>query len=747
MIMEELKRIHSVKTKEKIGDTVKVSGWVSSVRDHGQLLFIDLRDWYGRIQLVVDPKNKEIFETAKALGNEYVISATGTVLERAPELVNDKLETGGVEVKVESLEILNTSKVAPFPIDGDGHDIDESIRLQYRYIDLRRERIKDLMKKKHKYLLSVRNWMSENGFTEVITPLLTSTSPEGARDFVVPSRVHQGLAFVLPQAPQQYKQLLMVGGVDRYFQIAPCARDEDPRADRHAGVFYQIDIEISFPTIDEIFGVCENLIKDTYSVVSPQKRISQFPFPRISYEDSMDRFGSDKPDIRFGMELQDITEVVKDKTEFSIFNQAEYVKCIVAEGCGEWSRKDIETMEAHAKETGAKGLAYAKVTENGLESGISKFVESVSAQLIDSVGAKPGDLLFFGADKREVVNKALGVVRLRLNDVLKLTDADELAFAWITDFPFYEMDEKTGKIEFGHNPFSMPQGGMAAFDTDDPLTIKTHQYDLALNGFELLSGSIRNHDPEVLLKAFEVVGYGEEEVKKRFGGMYNAFQYGAPPHGGWAIGFDRIFMILADEPNIRDTYAFPKNSNGMDLLMGAPSAVPQEDLDVIGIEFKDKGDKTISAIKSLLNENKVEYEFLEHAPVRTSAEAAKIRGTKITEGAKAMVLISEEFRNKFIMVVIPADKQLDIEKVNSALKEEYRVATGDEVEKYTGIKMGGVPPFGRYIGVEVYFDESMWKKTKSAFNCGRKDRSMIMKTEDLITYAQPNKLRFDAVVS
>lgn len=738
--MEQMKRVLSTVTKEKIGEKVRVAGWVASVRDHGQLLFVDLRDWAGRIQLVIDPKNKEVFEIAKSLGAEYVIDAVGEVVKRDKDLINTKIETGEIEIKVDTLLLVNTAKTAPFPIDGDGHDIDESLRLKYRYIDIRRDRIKDIMRKKHKLLLATRNWMAEHGFTEVITPLLTSTSPEGARDYIIPSRIHKGLCFVLPQAPQQYKQLLMVGGVDRYFQIAPCARDEDPRADRHAGVFYQIDIEISFPTIDEIFTVCENLIKDTYQTVSFDKKILQFPFPRIKHSDSMDRYGTDKPDIRFGLEIQDVTEIVKDKTEFKVFNDAEFVRCIVAQGCGEWSRKEISDMEEFAKQQGAKGLAYAKVTDKGLDTGIAKFMEPVSKELIKSLSAKPGDLILFAADERRVASKILGAVRVRLGEILKLADPNILAFVWITDFPFYEYDESKGKLDFGHNPFSMPKGGMKAFDVEDPLTIESHQYDLALNGYEILSGSIRNHDPEVLVKAFEVVGYGEEEVKRRFGGLYNAFQYGAPPHGGWAIGIDRYFMVLIDEPNIRDTYAFPKNSNGMDLMMGAPSEVPEADLEAVGVEFIDKGSKTVKKIKQMLDQNKVEYQFLEHEPVRTSEEAAKVRGTKLSEGAKAMIVKSEEYSNKFAMVVIPADKQLETEKVSKVLGEKFSVASAEEVEAFTGIQMGGVPPFGRLIGLEVYFDKSLWTKERSAFNCGRKDRSIIIKTEDLIKFAEPNRI-------
>lgn len=739
----DLERILAAETVEKAGEVVKVSGWVASIRDHGQLLFIDLRDWSGRVQLVVNPENKAAFAVAKELGNEFVITAVGKVEERDASLGNDKLETGKIEINVDELELVNRTKTLPFPIDTAGHEIDENTRLKYRYLDLRRERIKTNIIKRHKLMLAVRNWMDEHKFTEITTPLLTSTSPEGARDFMIPSRVHKGKFYVLPQAPQQFKQLLMVGGVDKYFQIAPCARDEDPRADRHYGIFYQIDVEMSFPTIDRLFSTCENLIKDTYKTVAPDKEIVEFPFPRIPYAESMERFGSDKPDLRFGLELKELTEVVKDKTEFNIFNSAEAVKAVVAEGCGEWSRKEIEDMEKFAKGEGAKGLAYVKVTKGGLESGIAKFVEPISAELIKATDAKDGDLIFFGADSRKAVNKVLGAVRLKLAEALELRDPKKLAFAWITEFPFYELDEKTGKIDFAHNPFSMPKGGIEAFNKENPLDIESNQYDVTLNGYEILSGSIRNHDPELMVKAFEIVGYGEEEVKRRFGGMYNAFQYGAPPHGGWAIGIDRMFMVFTDEPNIRDVYAFPTASNGEDLMMNAPSEADPVDLEVLGIEVSDKGDATVAKIRKLLDEAKVKYEFLEHEPVRTSEQAAKVRGTKVSDGAKALVLKSTEYAEKYVMVVIPADKQIDLELVEKNLGEKFEVAPAEEVERYTGIQMGGVPPFGRLLKLDLYYDKSMWSKSSSVFNCGRKDRSIIMKTADLINIAQPNKMSVD----
>ncbi len=583
-----MERILATECLSKIGEKVLLKGWAANIRDHGSLIFITFRDWSGPIQIVINPSDApEAHALAQTIGREWVISVEGTVVKRDEGLINKDLETGTIEIACSTIEVVNKSLVPPFMLDTDGRDIDENLRLKYRYIDMRRERIAKIMKARHKLILAVRNWMDKSGFIEVQTPLLTSTSPEGARDFIIPSRVHKGKFFVLPQAPQQFKQLMMVGGVNKYFQIAPCMRDEDPRADRHAGAFYQIDMEMSFPTREKIFETCENLINETYQTVTSSKRIKEFPFPQISFVESMDRFGSDKPDLRFGLELKELTEVVHGKTEFKIFSEAGTVKCVVAEGCGEWSRKEIDAMEEHAKEKGAKGLAYGNVVGETLESGVSKFfTPEVQKEMISVAGAKSGDLLFFGAGKRSEVNKILGAVRLKLGEILNLADPDELAFAWITDFPFYELNEETGKLDFGHNPFSMPKGGMDAFKAEDPLTIESYQYDLALNGYEMLSGSIRNHEPETLVKAFETIGYSRDEVLKRFGGMYNAFQYGAPPHGGWAIGFDRLLMVLIDEPNIRDVYAFPKNSNGVDVMMDAPSVLDEIQLQECGIMLR-----------------------------------------------------------------------------------------------------------------------------------------------------------------
>jgi len=739
-----MKRLLTGKLLDKIGKKIKVSGWVNSVRDHGQLVFIDMRDWDGVVQIVVNPEDKIIFEIAKSLGSEYVIEVTGELRKREDGLVNDKILTGTVEIVAQELEILNKSKSLPFPIDTDGREIDENVRLKYRYVDLRRPRIKENMIKRHKFISAIRNWMDAAEFLEVTTPLLTTSSPEGARDFMIPSRIHPGKVYVLPQAPQQFKQLLMVGGINKYYQIAPCMRDEDPRADRHYGVFYQVDMEMSFPDQEELFATAENLIKATYEAVSPEKEIVDFPFPRIPYKESMDRFGSDKPDLRFELELQELTETIKGKTEFNVFNSVDNIKCLVIENGAKWTRKDIDEMEAFAKQHGAKGLAYMKYTDGRFESGIAKFMEPAAKQIAEKLNLKNNELLLFGAGKRAEVNKVLGAVRTETAKKLELVDNNKLAFAWITDFPFFEESEITGEMDFGHNPFSMPKGGMKAFETDDPYSIETIQYDLAVNGFEVLSGSIRNHNPEILVKAFEMVGYDKEEVLKRFGGMYTAFQYGAPPHGGWAIGLDRLFMVLIDEPNIRDVYAFPKNSNGMDVMMESPSVPREKDLIDIGFEFKDKGASTVSKIKSILDVAKIKYEYKSHESAKTSEESAKLRGTKLSEGAKALILQSLTYTDKLIQIVIPADKQLDLNKAKEIIGENLKIASPEIIFEKLGLKIGGIPPMGRLFNLEVYYDRTMFNKEKVAFNCGTRTQSIIMAGSDLIKIAQPNLISKDS---
>ncbi len=583
-----MKRIYAKDAETQVGQEITLAGWVASSRDHGGLIFIDLRDHTGIIQLTMSPENKESFDLATTLRDEFVIKATGTVLERASELVNPNIPTGKIEVKVSSLEILNKSKALPFPINHQG-EINEDLRLKYRFLDLRREKMQYRLRRKDEFFTKIREYMHSKDFTEVVTPILASSSPEGARDYLVPSRLHPGEFYALPQAPQQFKQLLMVGGLPKYFQIAPCFRDEDPRADRHPGEFYQLDLEMAFATKgEEIFAETEPMIVSLVEDFAG-KKVLQTPVPRIPYNEAMEKYGSDKPDLRFGMELTELTEELAN-TEFVVFAGAiksgGAVKAICVNGGATLTRSQIDTITEYAKQSGAGGLAYITMAVDGPKSPIAKFLTEDEMQaIIKKMNAKTGDIIFFGADDRKVVNKVLGNLRSRLADDFNLKDPNIVALAWITEFPMYEHSEIHGGVDFGHNPFSMPIGGLEAFNSTNPLEIKADQYDMVANGYEICSGAIRNFNPEIMYKAFEIAGLTKEVVDEQFGAMIRAFEYGAPPHGGCAFGVERLFMILEDEPNIREVIAFPKNGSAQDVMMGAPSKVNERQLKDLHIKL------------------------------------------------------------------------------------------------------------------------------------------------------------------
>lgn len=574
----------------EIGKKVQVSGWVNSRRDHGGLIFIDLRDHTGIIQLVITPDAKEAFEVSESLRDEFVISATGVVRERAPELQNPNLPTGTIEIVVDSLEILNRSEPVPVNTHDEGSTSSEELRLKYRYLDLRRPSMQNMLKRRAEYYRIMRQYMDEHGFIEITTPILANSSPEGARDFLIPSRLHPGKFYALPQAPQQFKQLLMVGGVPRYYQIAPCFRDEDPRADRLYGDFYQLDCEMAFVEDGEVVRqTMEPLIKKLVQEFAGKKLVSE-DVPRITYADAMNKYGTDKPDLRYGLELIDLTDELED-CEFKVF-QTPCVKAIRVPGGSKFTRKQIDEFTELARKNGAGGLAYIIYEDGAVRSPIAKFLKDTELQAIQAkTGAVDGDAVFFGADLRQKVNKVLGVMRSAFADALGLKDPQQVALCWIIDFPLYEQDEATGKIDFCHNPFSMPNGGLKALrETENKLDIIADQYDMAVNGLELCSGAVRNYDPEITFEAFGILGYSREEVSKRFSGILNAFKFGAPPHAGCAFGIDRMLMELLDADSIRDIVAFPKNGSGIDLMMDSPSVVDDSDLEAVHITTTDLED-------------------------------------------------------------------------------------------------------------------------------------------------------------
>ena len=574
-------RILSGELKTKLNQTVTVAGWVNSRRDHGGLIFIDLRDHQGIIQLVITPENNQAFTLAESLRDEFVISATGLIRERAADLKNPNIETGDIELVVESIELLNRSDTPPVNTHDDGPESSEELRLKYRYLDLRRPSMQKTLKRRAKFYSYLRNYMDQHDFIEVTTPILANSSPEGARDFLVPSRLKPGLFYALPQAPQQFKQLLMVGGLPRYYQIAPCFRDEDPRADRLYGDFYQLDCEMSFVDNGEtVRQTVEPLIKSLVTDFAGKKLFSE-EIPRISYQESMEKYGVDKPDLRYGMEMIELTEILKD-TSFKVF-QSPCVKAICVENGASLTRSQIDQFTEKARKLGASGLAYI-MYENGTEkSPIAKFLQPEElAKIKEATGAKDGDAVFFCSDDRAKVNKILGQLRIAFADHFNLKDDSIVALCWIVDFPFYEWNDGERKIDFGHNPFSMPKGGLAALEAaetdEEKLAIVADQYDMVMNGYEICSGAVRNHNPEIMYKVFNILGYGHEYVEKRFGGMLNAFKFGAPPHAGCAFGIERIFMVLNDTKNIRDIVAFPKNGSGIDLMMSSPSFVDEYQL-------------------------------------------------------------------------------------------------------------------------------------------------------------------------
>jgi aspartyl-tRNA synthetase len=570
---------------------VTIAGWVHRRRDHGGVIFLDLRDRYGIVQVTVNPNaSKETLEHVANVRMEWVLQVTGTVNKRPEGMKNLRMATGEIEIIAEAVEVLNTAKVLPFMVSGENDLPDENTRLKYRYLDLRRERMARNMVLRHKVVKFMRDFLDKQNFIEIETPILFKATPEGARDYLVPSRIYPGQFYALPQSPQQLKQLLMVAGMDRYFQIARCFRDEDLRGDRQPE-FTQLDLEMSFVQREDVLALVEQLYTEMIPSVAPHKKLLASPWPKFSYQEVVERYGSDKPDLRFGMELVDVSDIFA-KSEFKVFQSAlesgGVIKCIVASGCAEYSRKEVDALTESAKAFGAKGLATLAVTAEGWKGTAAKFVKPEEAEAIQSkLNAKEGDLILFAADLRAVVNKVLGGLRVIFRDRLKLAGPNLMAFAWVVDFPMFAWNEEEQKWDAEHHPFTMPQiDDLPKFETN-PGEILSDAYDMVCNGYEMASGSIRIHRSDIQLKVFQLLGLSGDQIEQKFGHMLEAFEYGAPPHGGMAPGIDRLVMLLADEPNIREVIAFPKNQTGRDVMADAPSTVEPKQLKELHIQLRE----------------------------------------------------------------------------------------------------------------------------------------------------------------
>lgn len=732
-------RTHSCNdlTAKDVDQEVTLVGWVHRRRDHGNLIFVDLRDRYGLTQVVTDPElsgsSHKIFETVRP---EWVIQVTGKVRARPAGQENAKLNTGTVEVLISEIKILNEAATPPFEI-AEEHDENEEVRLKYRYLDMRRARLQRNIVLRHKIFQATRRFFYDRGFIEIETPILIKGTPEGAREYLVPSRVHAGKFYVLPQSPQQLKQLSMVAGFDRYMQIARCFRDEDQRGDRQPE-FTQMDLEMSFVKAEDVMKINEEALISITKESRPDVKIKTTPFPRLSFDDAMNRYGSDKPDLRYELEFTDATTECKG-CGFGIFagtvDAGGVIKVLRVPAGAKFSRKDIEEFTEAAKIYGAKGLAWVKLAEDKFEGvPVDKLGQELTKKIADKCQAKPGDLLLFMADKWSTACTSLGAVRIEAAKKLELLKGkeNEFAFCWITDFPMFEQDKETGEIAAVHHPFTRPKKEYEATLGKDPLSAKAEAYDIVLNGYEIGGGSVRIHERALQKQIFDILKVNEVDAERRFGHILRAFSYGAPPHGGIAWGLDRIVMLFAGEPNIREVIPFPKTNRAEDLMLGAPDLVPDAQIKEAHIKCLDKvvvkKRDIFAEIKTLLATAKVENKEFEHKAVKTSEEAAAVRGTTLEQGARALVWKTE---NGYLMSVCSAAKEVDANKLKAvAGVKNLTLAKAEEVASVTGCEIGCVPPFGNLFDLPVFIEKSLAANKEIAFNAGEHTKSIKMKYAD-----------------
>lgn len=737
-----MKRTHTCGelTDKDINKKVILAGWCSASRDHGGVIFIDLRDRYGITQIVFDPSNDiPSHKVSEALRREDVVIVDGIVRKRPQGMENEKIGTGKIEVLVSKILNVNKAQTPPLEVE-DRIDASEEMRLKYRYLDLRRPKMQKQLLFRYNLSIAVREYLGKEGFIEIETPMLIKTTPEGARDYLVPSRLHPGKVYSLPQSPQIYKQILMIAGFDRYFQLARCLRDEDLRADRQPE-HTQIDLEMSFADADDIFHLTEGLMKHVFRKLL-EKDI-KVPFKRFSYRDSVEKFCTDKPDTRFGMECCTVTDIAKS-SEFKVFleviKEGGIIKALNAEGCGEkLSRNQIDELIEFAKQNGAKGLAWMKMTKKGLESNIVKFFpEKIQKELVEKAKAKENDLLLFAADDEKIVNDVLSKIRLKLAASLGLIKENEFDFCFITDFPMFEWNEDEQKWDFAHNPFTMPKKEYWESMEKEPGKVASCQYDFVMNGSELFSGSVRNNIPELQMKTFKVTGMSEAEINSKFGFLLEAYKYGAPQHAGFGLGFDRLSALMQGIHDIREVIAFPKNKAAENPMDGSPNEASEKQMQELHIKLdfvKEQVNIVFGKIRDALNKEKIEYEVLEHKPVFTSKEAAEVRGTELKQGTKALIVKTDE---GFIQAVVSGAKEIDLDKLKKiTLFKNLELANAKEVKQATGCNIGSVPPFGNLFSLKTYFDKSVVDNDVVAFNAGQHTKSIKMKAKDLIKIVNP----------